>query len=84
MRCTTAQVLYTQSPSDAHNLPWAFCVPYNKFYWPLHKVPMGYQAKSKHTNGAYPYLGNSFGEWAANHTKCIDWYLYPDKHQVYR
>ena len=79
-----AQVLYTQSPSDAHNLPWAFCVPYNKFYWPLHKVPMGYQAKSKHTNGAYPYLGNSFGEWAANHTKCIDWYLYPDKHQVYR
>lgn len=80
----TAQVLYTQSPSDAHNLPWAFCVPYNKFYWPLHKVPMGYQAKSKHTNGAYPYLGNSFGEWAANHTKCIDWYLYPDKHQVYR
>ena len=79
-----AQVLYPNPSSDAHNLPWAFCVPYNKFYWPLHKVPMGYQAKSKHTNGAYPYLGNSFGEWAANHTKCIDWYLYPDKHQVYR
>ena len=81
----TAQVLYTQSPSDAHNLPWAFCVPYDKFYWPKHGVPIGYQTKSKrYTYGAYPYLGRSFGEWAADHTKCLDWYLYPDNGQVYK
>ena len=71
--------------SDAHNLPWAFCVPYDKFYWSLHKVPIGYQAKSKlFTYGAYPYFGRSFGEWAADHTKCLDWYLYPDNDQVYK
>ena len=43
--------------SDAHNLPWAFCVPYDKFYWPLHAVAIGYQVTSKRfLYGAYPYL----------------------------
>ena len=80
-----AQVLYPNPSSDAHNLPWAFCVPYDKFYWPLHSVAIGYQAKSKRfTYGAYPYLSRSFGEWAADRTKCIDWYLYPDKYEVYK
>ena len=80
-----AQVLSKQSPSDAHNLPWAFCVPYDKFYWPKHGVPIGYQARSKrYTYGAYPYLSNSFGEWAADRNKCKDWYLYPDNSQVYK
>ena len=80
-----AQVLSKQSPSDAHNLPWAFCVPYDNFYWPKHGVPIGYQARSKrYTYGAYPYLSNSFGEWAADRNKCKDWYLYPDNSQVYK
>ena len=80
-----AQVLYPNPSSDAHNLPWAFCVPYDKFYWPLHAVAIGFQAKSKrYSYGAYPYLGRSFGEWAADRTKCLDWYLYPDKYEVYK
>jgi LruC domain-containing protein len=80
-----AQVLYPNPSSDPHNLPWAFCVPYDNFRWPLHAVAIGYQAKSKgFSNGAYPYLGSSFGEWAADRTKCIDWYLYPDNDQVYK
>ena len=80
-----AQVLWPNPSSDAHNLPWAFCVPYDKFYWPLHDVAIGFQAKSKrYSYGAYPYLGRSFGEWAADRTKCLDWYLYPDKYEVYK
>ena len=80
-----AQVLYPNPSSDAHSLPWAFCVPYDKFYWPLHAVAIGFQAKSKrYSYGAYPYLGRSFGEWAADRTKCLDWYLYPDKYEVYK
>jgi LruC domain-containing protein len=80
-----AQVLWPNPSSDAHNLPWAFCVPYDKFYWPLHAVAIGFQAKSKrYSYGAYPYLGRSFGEWAADRTKCLDWYLYPDKYEVYK
>ena len=80
-----AQVLWPNPSSDAHNLPWAFCVPYNKFCWPLHAVAIGYQATSKRfTYGAYPYLSRSFGEWAADRTKSLDWYLYPDKNDVYK
>ena len=80
-----AQVLYPNPSSDAHNLPWAFCIPYDKFYWPLHAVAIGFQAKSKrYSYGAYPYLNHSFGEWAADRTQCINWYLYPDKDQVYK
>lgn len=80
-----AQVLWPNPSSDPHNLPWAFCVPYDNFSWPRHAVAIGYQARSKRfSNGAYPYLGNSFGEWAADRTKCMDWYLYPDKDQVYK
>ena len=79
-----AQVLWPNPSSDAHNLPWAFCVPYNKFCWPLHAVAIGYQVTSKRfTYGAYPYLGRSFGEWAADRTECLNWYLYPDKYEVY-
>lgn len=71
--------------SDAHNLPWAFCVPYDTFCWPLHAVAIGYQVTSKKvTYGAYPYIGHSFGEWAANKTKCTDWYLYPDQYEIYK
>ena len=79
-----AQVLWPNPSSDAHNLPWAFCVPYESFRWPLHAVAIGYQSTSKSfTYGAYPYLGRSFGEWAADCTKCLNWYLYPDKYEVY-
>ena len=80
-----AQVLWPNPSSDPHNLPWAFCVPYDNFSWPRHAVAIGYQAKSKRfTYGAYPYLGHSFGEWAADRTQCINWYLYPDNDQVYK
>ena len=79
-----AQVLWPNPSSDAHNLPWAFCVPYESFRWPLHAVAIGYQSTSKSfTYGAYPYLGRSFGEWAADRTKCLNWYMYPDKYEVY-
>ena len=81
----SAQVLYPHPEVDSKNLPWVFCIPNGTFNWALHAVPIGYQAKSKRfTYGAYPYLGRSFGEWAADRTKCKDWYLYPDNSQVYK
>ena len=82
----TAQVLHQQSPSDAHNLPWAFCVPYDKFYWPLHEVAIGFQSViySKYSSGAYTKTNHSFGDWAADRTQSIDWYLYPDNSKVYK
>lgn len=81
----SAQVLYPHPELDSKNLPWVFCIPNSTFLWPLHAVAIGYQAKSKRvTYGAYPYLGQSFGEWAADRKKCYDWYLYPDNSQVYK
>lgn len=80
-----AQVLWPHPDQDAKNLPWVFCIPNGTFYWPLHGVAIGYQVTSKKfTYGAYPYLGRSLGEWAADRKKCTDWYLYPDSYEVYK
>lgn len=80
-----AQILWPHPGQDAKNLPWIFCIPNGTFCWPLHGVAIGYQVTSKKvTYGAYPYLGQSFGEWAANKTKCLDWYLHPDQYEVYK
>ena len=81
----SAQVLFPHPEVDSKNLPWVLCIPSGTFYWPLHAVAIGYQAKSKRfTYGAYPYLNRSFGEWAADCEKCTDWYLYPDEDEVYK
>ena len=81
----SAQVLFPHPEVDSKNLPWVLCIPSGTFYWPLHAVAIGYQAKSKRfTYGAYPYLSRSFGEWAADCEKCTDWYLYPDSYEVYK
>ena len=78
----TAQVLYQQSPSDAHNLPWAFCVPYDKFRWPRHGVAIG-SRKQGARGGAYHTFEHSFGEWAEDKDEAKDWYQYPDNDETY-
>ena len=78
----TAEVLYQQSPSDAHNLPWAFCVPYDKFRWPRHGVTIG-SRKQGARGGAYHTFEHSFGEWAEDKDEAKDWYQYPDNDETY-
>ncbi len=79
-----AQVLFPYPGQTIASLPWAFCIPNGSFRWPLHAVYIGYQVTSKRaTYGAYPYLGHSFGEWAADREESTDWYLHPDKNEIY-
>ena len=77
-----SQVLFPYPGVTIKSLPWAFCVPDGSFHWPLHAVSIG-NRKMGASFGAYHTFDHSFGEWAEDMTKCKDWYLYPDKDEVY-
>jgi len=77
-----AQTMYEYTTSDIKNLPWAFEIPDANFRYPYQGVNIGF-IKEGVTFGAYMTDGYSFGEWAEDHTKCTDWYLYPTKNMVY-
>jgi LruC domain-containing protein len=78
-----AQVLYNYSSSKIKNLPWALCIPKGDFRWPVEGQNMGFIMKEVHTYGAYQTSGHSFGEWAMDHTKTLDWYNYPQEKLVF-
>ena len=77
-----SQVLFPYPGVTIKTLPWAFCVPDGSFHWPLHAVSIGSRHQGARS-GAYHAFDHSFGEWAEDMTKCKDWYLYPDKDEVY-
>lgn len=77
-----AQTIYEYRVSDIKNLPWALEIPDANFRHPYQGVNIGF-IKDGITFGAYMTDGYSFGEWAEDHTKCTDWYLYPTKNMVY-
>jgi LruC domain-containing protein len=64
------------------NLPWALMVPYASFRYPLEGVNIGFYRNGA-LFGAYMTIGSSFGEWAADHTKCLDWYTSPTDNKVF-
>ena len=72
-----APVLYDYSPSTIKNLPWGLCVPKGDFHWPVEGQNIGFIMKEVHTYGAYQTTGHSFGEWAMDRTRALDWYNYP-------
>jgi LruC domain-containing protein len=76
-----AQVLYEYSTLKFKDLPWALKVPMSDFHYPLEGTEIGFKKKTDTGAtalfGAYMTLGHSFGEWAEDYTKCLDWYLYP-------
>ena len=76
-----AQVLYEYPTSKFKDLPWALKVPTNDFAYPLEGVEIGFKKKTdtgvSAMFGAYMTSGHSFGEWAEDYTKCLDWYQYP-------
>ena len=76
-----AQVLYEYPSPSVKYLPWALKIPTRNFAYPLEGVEIGIKKKTQTGSealfGAYMTKGHSFGEWAEDYTKCLDWYLYP-------
>lgn len=77
-----AQVMREYSLVDVLNLPWALMVPYTSFRYPLEGVNIGF-FKNGVLFGAYMTRGCSFGEWAEDRTKCLDWYTNPTFNKVF-
>ena len=78
----SAQVLHEYFVPTFKDLPWALMVPQSDFAYPLEGTEIGYRKKTESgvvaMFGAYTTIGHSFGEWAEDHTRFLDWYLYPN------
>ncbi len=78
----SAQVLHEYFVPDFKDLPWALMVPQSDFAYPLEGTEIGYRKKTESGKvamfGAYTTVGHSFGEWAEDRTRFLDWYLYPN------
>lgn len=72
---------YTLSGSTKH-LPWALMIPYASFRYPLEGVNIGFKKNGGYF-GAYMNKGCSFGEWAEDRTKCLDWYTSPTFNRIF-
>lgn len=77
-----AQVTREYTLTKSKNLPWALMIPYASFRYPLEGVNIGFY-KDGALFGAYMNMGKSFGEWAEDHTKCLDWYTSPTFNQIF-
>ncbi|MBR2778214.1 MAG: DUF4842 domain-containing protein [Prevotella sp.] len=77
------QTLNSYPSSNLKTLPWALCIPFKTFRWPLEEVNIGFIKDGGHTFGAYPNMPHSFGEWSMDRTRATDWYEYPQENQVF-
>lgn len=77
------QTLNAYPSEGIKTLPWALCIPSSTFRWPLEGINMGFIMKESHLFGAYATYGHSFGEWAMDRTRALDWYEYPTDNQVF-
>ena len=77
-----AQLTREYTLAKSKNLPWALMIPYASFRYPLEGVKIGFY-KTGILYGAYRNRGCSFGEWAEDCTKCLDWYTSPTLNQVF-
>lgn len=77
-----AQLTREYTLTKSKNLPWALMIPYASFRYPLEGVNIGYSRKG-FLFGAYMNKGCSFGEWAMDRTKCLDWYTSPTYNQIF-
>ena len=81
-RDRNAQLTREYTLTKSKNLPWALMIPYASFRYPLEGVNIGF-SKQGYLFGAYSDKGCSFGEWAKDHTKCLDWYTSPTFNQIF-
>jgi len=83
----SAKVLANYAVASFKDLPWALMVPQSDFRYPLEGTEIGYRKKLDTgitvMMGAYTTSGHSFGEWAEDHTRFLDWYLYPNTQMTY-
>lgn len=77
-----AQLTREYSLTKSKKLPWALMIPYASFRYPLEGVNIGFM-KNGGFFGAYMNRGRSFGEWAMDHTQCLDWYTSPTYNRVF-
>ena len=77
------QTLNAYPSEGIKTLPWALCIPSSTFRWPLEGINMGFIMKESHLFGAYATYGHSFGEWAMDRNRALDWYEYPTDNQVF-
>lgn len=77
-----AQITREYTLTKSKNLPWALMIPYATFRYPLEGVNIGF-SRSGALFGAYMNRGCSFGEWAMDRTKCLDWYTSPTYNQIF-
>lgn len=77
-----AQLTRKYTLTKSKNLPWALMIPYASFRYPLEGINIGFYRDGA-LFGAYMNKGCSFGEWALDHTKCLDWYTNPTFNQIF-
>lgn len=77
-----AQVTREYTLTKSKKLPWALMIPYASFRYPIEGMNIGFK-KNDGYFGAYMNRGCSFGEWAEDRTKCIDWYTSPINSRVF-
>lgn len=77
-----AQVTREYTLTKSRKLPWALMIPYASFRYPLEGVNIGFKKNGGYF-GAYMNKGCSFGEWAEDRTKCLDWYTSPTYNQIF-
>lgn len=77
-----AQITREYSLTKTRNLPWALMIPYASFRYPLEGVNIGFYRNGA-LFGAYMNIGCSFGEWAQDRTKCLDWYTSPTFNKIF-
>ena len=77
-----AQVTREYTLAKSKRLPWALMVPYASFRYPLEGINIGFKKNGGYF-GAYMNRGCSFGEWAEDRTKCLDWYTSPTYNRIF-
>ena len=77
-----AQVTREYTLAKSKKLPWALMIPYASFRYPLEGINIGFK-KNDGYFGAYMNRGCSFGEWAEDRMKCLDWYTSPTYNRVF-
>lgn len=77
-----AQVTREYKLTKSKKLPWALMIPYASFRYPLEGINIGFKKNGGYF-GAYMNRGCSFGEWAEDRTKCLDWYTSPTFNRVF-
>ena len=80
-----AQVMYDLGDNETasiNRMVWALKIPSGDFKYPIEKQSLGLY-KNGVLTGAYMMMDHSYGQWIADHTSSIDWFLYPTVGLVY-